>query len=429
MTCHSIQHIARATTIAMLVGLTSTSSRICKAETPIGTTINYSRNNMKLDGVTLNGIYDVRYLLWDHETEGMQIGHALTKTDVSIASGQLPARGVDFGDGAFDGGARWIEVRVRQGGNEFRRVGHRVRFLAVPYALSVYGIRIEHNPTCPNIVTGHELNSAAEGVVGATISGGGVSFSNLVHANTVTGNFGSIGGGILNSASALGMVGGGRANTAGEYGAVCGGEYNVASGDWATVPGGWSNTASGRLSFAAGTNARALHLGSFVWGDHTSIGGVTPTLSSAADNDFTIRATGGFRFFSNNVASIGVQLAPGGNSWSATSDRNAKENFVPIEPVEILNKVTAMPITRWNLISQEDSIHHIGPMAQDFHAAFGLGEDDRHISQTDADGIALAAIQGLHVLLQERDVEINALRTDLAQLREELNAMRADRGH
>jgi hypothetical protein len=55
-------------------------------------------------------------------------------------------------------------------------------------------------------------------------------------------------------------------------------------------------------------------------------------------------------------------------------------------------------------------------MAQDFHAAFGVGEDDRHISTVDADGVALAAIQALYGLVQERDLQIAALEQRVAAL-------------
>jgi hypothetical protein len=35
-------------------------------------------------------------------------------------------------------------------------------------------------------------------------------------------------------------------------------------------------------------------------------------------------------------------------------------------------------------------------MAQDFYAAFRVGEDDKHITSIDEDGVALAAIKALH---------------------------------
>ena len=78
------------------------------------------------------------------------------------------------------------------------------------------------------------------------------------------------------------------------------------------------------------------------------------------------------------------------------SDRNLKENIKAVDPVAVLDKLDRIPISTWNYKSQDDAIQHMGPMAQDFHAAYGLGESDRHISTVNADGVALAAIQGLY---------------------------------
>ncbi len=88
----------------------------------------------------------------------------------------------------------------------------------------------------------------------------------------------------------------------------------------------------------------------------------------------------------------------------SSSDRNVKENFEPVNPREVLEKVAALPLSRWNY--KEDPSHrHLGPMAQDFHAAFGVGPDDKHIATVDADGVALAAIQGLNQKLETRSQE------------------------
>jgi len=99
------------------------------------------------------------------------------------------------------------------------------------------------------------------------------------------------------------------------------------------------------------------------------------------------------------------------------SDRNVKENFKPVNARAVLEKVSHLPVTEWNLLSQRADIRHIGPMAQDFHAAFGVGEDDRHISTTDADGVALAAIQGLNEIVKEKDARIQTLEKDVADLK------------
>lgn len=107
------------------------------------------------------------------------------------------------------------------------------------------------------------------------------------------------------------------------------------------------------------------------------------------------------------------------NSFTTTSDRNAKENFAPVNSQEILDRVAALPISRWNF--KTDNTRHIGPMAQDFYSTFGVGADDRHIATVDEDGVALAAIQGLNDKLKEKDAEIQALAKRLAELEKRVN--------
>jgi hypothetical protein len=103
-------------------------------------------------------------------------------------------------------------------------------------------------------------------------------------------------------------------------------------------------------------------------------------------------------------------------SFNPISDRNTKENFDPVRAADILAKVAALPISTWNF-KQDPAAKHIGPMAQDFYAAFGLGQDEKHIATVDADGVALAAIQALNTQLKEKDTEIQALKLGLAELK------------
>ncbi|HKI69392.1 MAG TPA: tail fiber domain-containing protein, partial [Verrucomicrobiae bacterium] len=99
------------------------------------------------------------------------------------------------------------------------------------------------------------------------------------------------------------------------------------------------------------------------------------------------------------------------NGVLLTSDRNAKENFTPLNVQTVLAKVAALPISEWNYKTDSSAQEHIGPMAQDFHSAFGLnGKDDKHISVVDENGVALAAIQGLNGKV---DSENAALQTEL----------------
>ena len=83
----------------------------------------------------------------------------------------------------------------------------------------------------------------------------------------------------------------------------------------------------------------------------------------------------------------------------------------------MLRKLVMMPIATWNWKAQDARIRHMGPMAQDFSAAFGLGEDDKHISTVDADGVALAAIQGLNELIKEQQKDLQAKQSELEAMR------------
>jgi hypothetical protein len=104
-----------------------------------------------------------------------------------------------------------------------------------------------------------------------------------------------------------------------------------------------------------------------------------------------------------------------------TCDRNAKANLTSVDARQILQKLACMPIQNWSYKTDPASVRHIGPTSQDFQSAFGLnGDDDVHISAVDAQGIALAAIQGLNEKLQAENAE---LRTNLASLEARLTAL------
>jgi len=321
-------------------------------------------------------------------------------------------------------------------------------------------LRLEPHATSPNLIGGYSGNSVASGVHAATIAGGGIAPG----PNRVTANYGTVGGGLDNTASGEeGTVGGGCDNTArgesatvaggdentasGEDSTIGGGHHNTASGDsastvgggynniasghTATVPGGGRNIAQGVYSFAAGHHAQANHDGAFVWADSNGF-----DFASSADNQLSARCTGGARFVSaidgSGNPTAGVELAAGGGSWSSLSDRNLKENFRPLDAQAILARVARLPITEWNYKAQDDAVRHIGPMAQDFSAAFGVGESDRRIATLDADGVALAAIQGLHAMVREKEAQLAdmAARLDqkdgeIAELTERLEKLEA----
>lgn len=247
----------------------------------------------------------------------------------------------------------------------------------------------------------------------ATIAGGGPSDvgTPTTTNNIATDDYTTIGGGGSNQAGdAAGTT------TDATYATVSGGENNTASGTHATIPGGLNNIASGSYSFAAGNNAQADEDGAFVWADST--GGL---LSSTVADQFIARASGGFFLYTNSTATLGATLPFNDTAWAPLSDRDAKTNILPVDSTAILQQVVAMPISTWNYITPGDSLRHIGPMAQDFYAAFGVGMDDKHISTIDADGVALAAIQGLYQVVQDKDAEIAGLQAENATLKTRLD--------
>ena len=99
-----------------------------------------------------------------------------------------------------------------------------------------------------------------------------------------------------------------------------------------------------------------------------------------------------------------------------------KEHFDTVNSRGVLDQVAGLTIWRWNF-KADAGTPHIGPTAQDFYAAFSVGSDDRHIATVDADGVALAAIQGLNQKLEETRADNAALRADNADLRARLEKL------
>ena len=230
------------------------------------------------------------------------------------------------------------------------------------------------------------------------------------NGNTAASEGAAVGGGAFNSASAAyATVAGGYNNAASvNYAAVSGGHTNHAMDDYAAVTGGLQNTAD-YLAQAGGYRARARHSGSFVWGSSNS-----PTDSTASFNNYsvTFRCANGARFYTAHTGTTtGVSLAAGGGSWSSLSDSSQKENLHEVNTTDILTKLEQLKITEWNYKSQDQQIRHLGPMAQDFSSAFGLGESSTSITTVDADGVLFAAVQELAKQNQNLKQELAELKT------------------
>ncbi len=108
-------------------------------------------------------------------------------------------------------------------------------------------------------------------------------------------------------------------------------------------------------------------------------------------------------------------------AFNIASSRTFKEGFEALSPADVLDKVSEMPISRWRYKDDPRATTHIGPMAEDFYAAFETGTGDQSISLTDASGVALAAIQGLHEQSRQKDQLIADLLSRIEKLEQRLD--------
>jgi hypothetical protein len=127
--------------------------------------------------------------------------------------------------------------------------------------------------------------------------------------------------------------------------------------------------------------------------------------------------------------SANLVLDAGGNltiagSLTQLSDRNAKTNITPLNPQAVLTKLTNLPISQWAYKSTP-TVTHIGPMAQDFHAAFGLGADDKHLAPGDLASVAVVGVQELHKTIEARETTITQQQTEITELKQRLTVLEA----
>ncbi|HQR12507.1 MAG TPA: hypothetical protein PLW68_14375 [Casimicrobiaceae bacterium] len=373
-----------------------------------------------------------------------------------------------------------------QGGNAFGALPGGIAVLGTTDANDL-NLVINNNPvmrfqqgggTSPNIIGGHANNGVVAFFSGQTIGGGGDAGNDCYNAitltntrtcgNVVNGDFAIVGGGYANTAGGFAStVAGGVSNisnsnwstVAGGYGnvasapwsAVMGGDSNSASAYASTVLGGWHNNASGIGSVAAGDSANANQDSCFVFGGWSNFPSAGPNclgqkniVRFMVDHGFSVdyssaRADGG----GNRWVAIGDTIAGDTiHAWNhahltdagvwvdASSSVHTKTEFEAVDAGAVLREVVRMPITTWRYKEGEGGVRHIGPMAEDFWAAFGVGYGPQTIANLDARGVALAAIQGLNAKLEEqvaalqrnlgnKDAKIAAQSAEIAALRKQ----------
>jgi hypothetical protein len=225
--------------------------------------------------------------------------------------------------------------------------------------------------------------------------------------------FYSLASGLNTIASGTYSVAMGNASRALSVGAVAIGNTTTANGQGA-VALGHRSTADADYAVAIGQRASANgHTGAIVLADAST----TDSLEASANNQFSVRAAGGYRLYTNATTTTGMQMNAGGSSWVVISDRNRKQDFLSIDGEDLLARLRLVPVTTWRYRDEEDrSVLHIGPMAQDWQRAFGFSRDGTTINMSDFDGVNLAAVQALARRTEALQAENAELRARLERL-------------
>jgi len=223
----------------------------------------------------------------------------------------------------------------------------------------------------------------------------------------------SFAAGLSAAASGTGAVALGRATEASGEASTAAGFESRAVGQYSTATG-YKTFAGGPQSTVMGSYAGTFGEGGFAYGDAS----VTTINLTATTNEFAVRASGGFRFRTNAGLVTGCNLPANSGTFECTSSRLAKTGFEDLDADSVLARLATIPIRRWRYLETETP--HVGPTAEDFHAAFGLGSGPTTIATVDADGITMLAVQAL---IRRTD----QLRDENAQLRAEVAALQAER--
>jgi trimeric autotransporter adhesin len=199
--------------------------------------------------------------------------------------------------------------------------------------------------------------------------------------------------------------------------------YNARSDGVGSVALGYLSTANSSYSVALGYRASTNGFtGAIVLSDQSN----SDSLLASANNQFSLRAAGGVRLYTNATKTTGVSLNAGGSSWNVISDRNRKERFLSVDGEDLLLRLRSVPVTTWRYRDEADrTVRHIGPMAQDWHHAFGFNADATTINMSDLDGVNLAAVQALDARTVEQGRRLDAQDREIQTLRDQNAALRA----
>jgi hypothetical protein len=199
-----------------------------------------------------------------------------------------------------------------------------------------------------------------------------------------------------------------------DHSGVAIGNNNTSDGD-AAVALGYNSTADADYSMAFGYRASTNgHTGAKVFADAS----IADSIEAVANNEFAVRAAGGFRFRSNASLTNGCNIAAGGAAITCASSMTLKENFLDVDGDDVLARMRRIPVNTWNYVDEGRQSRHMGPFAEDFWREFGLGSEPLAIGHLDIDGVNFAGIKALDA----RTLELQSTAADQARRIETLEA-------
>lgn len=389
------------------------------------------RGSLSDGGSAAEGQYDLRLSLLDNN--GRLLAAPITLNAVSVSKGRF-ATEVDFGVDPDQLTSAQLQTEVQQQGSGFVSLGAAKAVTANGFVQTGVCWDTGGNSASASAVIG-TTDTASNSIL--TITAQGSSFLQLR----------GTGGVEQNQSSALGF-----SSTAWNQSSASGANSFTAGFGVTTVnaPRSFVFSDDQSQTFAASSPGQFLVRASGSVAFNTSVpdifsdfavgarpGGVDPNadlvLRSLNDKQVVLSAidtNGALNIFGTpsganylSTQANGASLSAGG-TWTNGSSRRFKQDFTTVNALSILNKVVALPISTWTYKQSSEGLH-IGPMAEDFKAAFAVGSDAEHISTVDADGIALAAIQGLNAKLETENSALKQRLQSLEAADAENSAMKA----
>ena len=375
-----------------------------------GTSFTY-QGYLDQNGAAFTGSAELQATLWSVPTGGTALAANDSGSVVVGVTNGLFVLPLDFGSN-FPGADRWVQFDVRTVIGPFTTLTPRQKLTAASYAISA------------GTVTGAVADAQLSGNV--ALLNGNQTFTGLSTFNNAVGINGALSvdnitppSGNLMAAASVDIGTGGSPYHHLTFGG--GNSFGYLYGSYQNLGDGihlgynyYEDAAGDRISprLDGGTSRITAGYGTIA----LATGDVAVQGNIQAPTDRLFIDANGYVGIGTTTPQHLLQVGPGvsaaycdGFSWVGGSDRNVKSGFQPVDATAILSKVAALPITCWHY-TNDATTPHLGPMAQDFYAAFDVGADDQHIAIIDEGGVALAAIQGLDQRLAEKDAELKALR-------------------